>query len=209
MDADALNATRRALHGVAELVLAGPQYRASGTIRLRPSPGGFATVKEPSLRVDVDELVTVTGRVGLTGITIRELAAAAGIEPCAPEGLYADGSGVTLDEPLHVDPAAARTIARAYAAGDEALRALAPGEVPVLWPEHFDLGISLDEVNYGVSPGDATLPEPYAYAGPWEQRTGPFWNVSFGAARPFSELPDTGAVLAFFTEARRQAHPEH
>ena len=25
---------------------------------------------------------------------------------------------------------------------------------PVLWPEHFDLGVTLDEVNYGVSLGD-------------------------------------------------------
>jgi hypothetical protein len=34
--------TRQSLHGVAELVLAGPQYRQSGTIRLRAVPGGFA-----------------------------------------------------------------------------------------------------------------------------------------------------------------------
>ena len=42
-----MTATRRALHGVAEYLLAGPQYRASGTIRLRVSDGGFATVAEP------------------------------------------------------------------------------------------------------------------------------------------------------------------
>jgi hypothetical protein len=33
-----------------------------------------------------------------------------------------------------------------------ALRSFAPGLEPVLWPEHFDLGIKLDEVNFGVSP---------------------------------------------------------
>lgn len=38
MTAD-LRTARRSLHGVAELVLAGPQYRRSGTIRLRVSPG--------------------------------------------------------------------------------------------------------------------------------------------------------------------------
>ena len=25
---------------------------------------------------------------------------------------------------------------------------------PILWPEHFDVGITLDQVNYGLSPGD-------------------------------------------------------
>ena len=40
-------ATRRSLHGVAELVLAGPQYRTSGSIELRVTPGGFATTVAP------------------------------------------------------------------------------------------------------------------------------------------------------------------
>ncbi|MCW2919643.1 MAG: hypothetical protein JWN52_7711 [Actinomycetia bacterium] len=208
MDAAALTRTRQALHGVAELVLAGPQHRLSGTIRLRALPGGFGTVKEPSVRVDEDHLVTADGRrLPLTGVTVRELAAAAGVEAGAPEGLYSDGSGVGLDEPLHVDAEAARVIAKALSDGDEALRTLAPAVVPVLWPEHFDIGITLDEVNYGVSPGDSHLPEPYAYVGPWQPRTGPFWNVSFGAARPLTELTDAAAVHAFFAEAQRQAHP--
>ena len=38
---------------------------------------------------------------------------------------------------------------------------------PVLWPEHFDLAIDVDEVNYGVSPGDGYHGAPYAYVGPW------------------------------------------
>jgi hypothetical protein len=42
-----LTATRRALHGVAELVLAGPHYRAGGSIRLRLTPGGFGTMIGP------------------------------------------------------------------------------------------------------------------------------------------------------------------
>ena len=39
MDTQVLVATRRSLHGVAELVIAGPQHRATGTIRLRVTPG--------------------------------------------------------------------------------------------------------------------------------------------------------------------------
>ena len=41
VDPGTLTATMLALHGVAELLLAGPQYRASGTIRLRVEPGGL------------------------------------------------------------------------------------------------------------------------------------------------------------------------
>jgi hypothetical protein len=38
---DAFVATRRQLRGVAESLIAGPQYRASGTIRLAVRPDGF------------------------------------------------------------------------------------------------------------------------------------------------------------------------
>ena len=51
-----LTRTRTALHGVAELLLAGPQYDASGTIRLRVVAGGIATVAEPDLRLVGTEL---------------------------------------------------------------------------------------------------------------------------------------------------------
>ena len=50
--------TRRSLHGVAELVLAGPQYAASQSIRLCVTPGGFGTVTTPDLRVEGLELVS-------------------------------------------------------------------------------------------------------------------------------------------------------
>jgi hypothetical protein len=99
----------------------------------------------------------------------------------------------------------AATVLGALAVGDAALRRFAPDETPVLWPEHFDVGISLDEVNYGVSTGDAGIPEPYAYVGPWTPREGDFWNVSFGAARPLSALGDATAVAAFFAEGRAAA----
>ncbi|WP_300609989.1 hypothetical protein [Trebonia sp.] len=44
--------TRRSVHGVAGLVLAGPRYRAAGKLRLRVVPGGFAAVLTPRLRAD-------------------------------------------------------------------------------------------------------------------------------------------------------------
>ncbi len=73
-----------------------------------------------------------------------------------------------------------------------------------MWPEHFDVAFRLDDINFGVSPGDNHIDEPYAYVGPPTPRTGAFWNQPFGAARPMRELghADPAQVLAFFTEGR-------
>ncbi|SFI74234.1 hypothetical protein SAMN05421835_101636 [Amycolatopsis sacchari] len=194
--------TRRSLHGVAELLLAGPQYRATGKIRLRITPGGFGTVLEPDLRVAGTELVVGERRISLPGRTFAEVAAEAGIEAGAPEGVYADGSGVAPGETIDLDPATTGEILAAYAAGDAALRAFAPGVELVLWPEHFDVAVTVDEINYGVSPGDGYLGEPYAYVGPHRPRRGPFWTAPFGAARPLRELPD---IAGFFAAGRAAA----
>jgi hypothetical protein len=75
----------------------------------------------------------------------------------------------------------------------------------VLWPEHFDLAVGVDEVNYGVSPGDAGHPLPYAYVGPWEPREGPFWNAPFGALEEGDELPDVAALAEFLRAGRSAA----
>lgn len=200
-----LTRTRRSLHAVAELLLGGPQFRLSGSIELRQTPGGFGTIAAPDLWVDGVDVVAVGSderrRLPIGGRSTAELAHELRLTPGAP-GVYADACGVELDEPLVVDAAAAAEIQQAYAAGQAALRALAPRERPILWPEHFDLGISLDEVNYGVSPGDSYLPEPYAYVGPWTPRTGPFWNQPFGAARTLRDLGEAAAVEAFFREGQ-------
>ena len=43
----------------------------------------------------------------------------------------------------------------------------------------------VDAVNYGCSPGDDAIPEPYLYVGRTRARPGAtFWNAPFGAARP-------------------------
>jgi hypothetical protein len=195
-----LATTRRSLHGVAELLLAGPQHRATGRIELRVVEGGFATVVAPALRLEGDELVTNSVRVPLAGRTYLEVATAAGFTAGEPEGVYSGGPGVRLDETITFDAAALQTLLQGFADGDRALREFSPDAVPVLWPEHFDVAITLDEVNYGVSPGDGYLGEPYAYVGPFEPREGEFWNAPFGAARPLSDLG--GAVTAFFRAAR-------
>lgn len=191
-----MESTRQALHGVAELVMSGPQYRRSGTIRLRVVPGGFCTVAEPGLRVDGGQLVGDDVRLAMSVITYSELAAAVGVTAGAPEGLYHEGSGVKPGDVVEVDQAAAVYLAECFALGDAALRRM--GGEPVLWPEHFDLAITLDEVNFGVSPGDGYLAEPYAYVGPWQLREGAFWNAPFGAAQRLEGLDLDG----FFAEGR-------
>jgi hypothetical protein len=204
MDPDTFERTRRSLHGLAELVLAGPQYEHSEDIRLRATDGGFGTVAEPDIRIDGVELVVGGSRHPLDG-TVAEIAARAGITPRALSDVYSDGSGLTVEDEVSIDADAAAEIASAYSRGDAALRAFSSAEEPVLWPEHFDVGISVDEVNYGVAPGDSHVAEPYAYVGPWTQRSGSFWNMPFGAVRPMRDLPDAAAVEAFFHEGARRA----
>ncbi|MFR9801330.1 hypothetical protein ACL02T_03385 [Pseudonocardia sp. RS010] len=201
--AERWTATRRALHAVAESVIAGPQYRSAGTVRLRVTPGGFGGAVA-DLRVEGADLVWADGRVPLSG-TCRQLADAAGVQVGPPEGVYADGAGVGPDEAFVVDPAAAADLADWFARGDAALRRFGD---PVLWPEHFDLGVTVDRINYGISPGDAAHPAPYAYVGPWEPRTGPFWNARFGALRAASELPDAEALAAFLAAGRAAAEQD-
>jgi hypothetical protein len=193
--------TRRSLHAVAELVLAGPQWRASRDIRLRVTPGGFSTVAAPDLRVAGTELIAGNDRHRIEG-TSATLASALGVTAGMPQGVYHEGSGSTPADELVLDQAAAQRIVDSLALGDVALRSLAPGEEPVLWPEHFDVGIRVDEINYGVSPGDGFLAEPYAYVGVAPIPGDPFWNAPFGAARPMTQFTDARAVQAFFIDGR-------
>ncbi len=208
-----LAATRNALHAVAEWLLAGPQYRDHGTIRLRPLQGGFATVSDPVVRVAGLELVTGTASVPLAG-TVRSVGEAAGIEPSLPD-LYGDHAALGLDDPLVPKEAEVRLIAGWFARGFTELRAFSPGQTPVLWPEHFDLAMTVNEVNYGLSPGDAFSDEPYAYVGPWaydpNQPPGssPFWNAPFGAVRVMSEVQAPEALTRFFRAGREQAARLH
>ncbi|WP_441248535.1 hypothetical protein [Kitasatospora sp. McL0602] len=202
MDTETVVRTRRALHAVAELVLAGPQYRVSGTIRLHACAGGFATGAEPQLRVIGAELVGAGQALSLEWTTCTALGAALGLTVGAPAGLYEDGPGIAVGDAIEVDASAARWLGQCFALGDAALRGLFPTADPVIWPEHFDIGVTVDGVNYGVSPGDAFQPEPYAYVGPHAPQQGEFWNAPFGAARTIRELGGAIGIMAFLEEGR-------
>jgi hypothetical protein len=199
--------TRQSLHGVAELVLAGPQYRATGKLRLGVVPGGFATTTlSPRLLVSGSRVVGAEGvTVAIGSRTPRALAAEFGVTAGRPAGVYEGGSGVDPDETLSLDSDQADVIIGALGLGHDALVAFAPGESPVLWPEHFDVAITEDDMSFGVSPGDGLIEEPYAYVGVSSPPAGDaFWNVPFGAAVPLRELPCASAVSRFFTASRER-----
>jgi hypothetical protein len=196
--------TRLSLHAVAELLLAGPQYDASGTLRLRVAPGGFATIAQPDLSVVGAALVAGSTEVLLDGRSIGEVAQDVGVAPRPLGDIQKDHTDLGPDDLLSVDPVAAGEIAEALRIGAAALAAYAPSTEAVLWPEHFDVGISVDEINYGVSPGDGYVEVPYAYVGPWNREglDDPFWNAPFGGAAPLTELGDEAGVAAYFERGR-------
>src|SRR5262245_26295406 len=212
--------TRDGLHRVAEHVLAAALHSATGEIGLVPVPGGFRT---PPFGPDgrflaVDGAVLVVGDADVTRrtvlTTLRAVAEFAGVTPGAPAQVYQPATPLDMDEPLMIDLRAARLLAEWYQLGAQALSELAadvPGDRPsaaVLWPEHFDIGITAAAINYGASPGDDHIAEPYLYVGPHD---GPppgdpaFWNAPFGAARTFRQIGTVTEAAAFFRDGRVRA----
>jgi hypothetical protein len=212
-----LAATRAGWHRVAEHVLAAAQYADTGKIGLRPSAAGFATARPlqggRQLRVAEADLI-VTDDSGTRSVPLTTIGAAAefaGVTPGMPDRVYPPATPLDLDAALAIDPASARVLAGWYQLGDEALQRFA-SEVgsdagpPVLWPEHFDLGITIDGVNFGASPGDVHVEPPYLYVGP---HAGPpvrdaFWNAAFGATRTIDQIASGDEAVAFFHDGRNR-----
>jgi hypothetical protein len=206
--------TRTQLRGIAESLIAGPQYRATGTIRLAVRPNGFAGTRL-DVSVSGTELVGPRGRIELSG-PVSVIAEAVGVDFGPPAGVYDIADPMPADATIAVDAAAAGRAYRALVAGERALTTLASDQTPVLWPEHFDVAVALtaptasdsdgDKVNYGVSAGDSYHSGPYAYVGPWIARTGPFWNAPFGATLPLDEAADDRTLATvigdFFGQAQ-------
>jgi hypothetical protein len=209
--------TRRSLHRVAEHVLAAARHAADRHVGLVVAPGGFGTPPFPGPHgprvvrvVGIDLVVTDDrGERRERLDTVAGAAALAEVEPGLPADAYPAGTAVDPDVPLGLDPASAAELATWFMRVDEALRALVADvdaePAITLWPEHFDVGTTVEEVNYGGSPGDDDHDAPYAYVGPWTPPGGLFWNEPFGASRSATELPTPGAVLAFFREGRDEA----
>ena len=207
-----LAATRRRLHGIGECLMAGPQRRAGGRFTLRVTPGGFATTGSPALRLEgTDLIVDESRRVPVAG-TFARMAEALGVVFGAPPDSYPDGSGASLDDDITLDSRSARLIQDWYVRADAALRVMAPRQTPILWPEHFDVAILLDDVSYGASPGDGFHALPYAYvsrgeaSGDGGDGSG-FWNAPFGAVRSHQQMRGVGDLVTFWKAARELLAP--
>jgi hypothetical protein len=213
--------TRESLHRLAEHVLAPARHRATGRIGLRQTPGGFATppfgATDRVIAIDGRELV-VTDLSGPSPsshraaiMTIADAARFVGVAPGAPESVYRPTTPLEPDAPLLIDDEAAEVIAMWYELTAKALASFAwsiAGDQPTelqLWPEHFDLAMTADRINYGGSPGDDYIDVPYLYVGPHEGRPDAdeaFWNQPFGAAMAFDEIATIDEALAFFARGR-------
>ena len=206
----AFGETREALHALAEHVLAAARYHADGHISLVAAPGGFGTPEYGDgerLRIDGVEVVHerpgATTRVRIT--TLGDAAQFAGVALGAPTDVYKPMTACLPDAPLAVDTASVHALAAWLAFATELfteLRDAYAGQSPsavLLWPEHFDLACELGDAdagtraNYGASPGDAAIAEPYLYVGPWDasRKTGRLDAYPFGAALTYAELRDS------------------
>jgi hypothetical protein len=208
---DTFPSSRDALHAVAEHVLAPVRYRADGRVALVVTTGGFGT---PALgdgvrvRVDVTELVherpgTLT-RVGLT--TLGAAAQFVDVPLGLPAGVYPPATPCAPEISVAVEGDAARAFAAWLDLGAVLLGELREhyggqnATMPTLWPEHFDVAMEMGDAgagsraNYGASPGDATIPQPYLYVGPWDagRRRGMLGTHAFGAAMTYEEILGAG-----------------
>ena len=211
-----LASTRTSVHAVAEHVLAAARHRAAGRIGLTVVPGGIATPPfgedGRSIGLVGTELVVKAGdserRAPIS--TLRAAGEFAGIEPGAPVDVYPPATPLELDAPLEIDAEWAQRLGEWYTLGDRALGRFVsdiPDDEPstiTLWPEHLDVAIRAAEVNYGVSPGDEHVSEPYVYVGPdvVPSAEDGYWNQPFGAVRTWAEVASPEDAVAFFHEGR-------
>jgi hypothetical protein len=215
-------ATRDALHALAEQLVSAAYWQATTHIGLRPTPRGFGTpVFGDNERVRVDATAIVHERGGESRrhelTTLRAASSFLGVPLGAPS-VYTPATTLPPDTPLAIDRDAALALADWYALAAALLQDLraahpdAPSTELQIWPEHFDLACELGDdavgarANYGASPGDAGIPEPYLYVGPHEpsRRTGVFTRCAFGAAITYSELrrvPEAGSAGRQFYES--------
>jgi hypothetical protein len=211
--------TRDSLHALAEHVIAPARFYRDRHIMLTPTPGGFGTpLMSNGERVRVEGVELLHERPGSTKrvpiTTLADAAAFIGIPLGSPEGLYKAATPCLPDAPLQVEAEAAHALADWFALAAAVLKevhdayaATNPSGIH-LWPEHFDIGCDLGveandtRANYGASPGDGTIADPYLYVGPWapERRTGVFAMYPFGAARSYDELLASGDLRSAAAE---------
>jgi hypothetical protein len=222
-DLDTYLTTRSAWHTLAEHVVAKARWAATGKIGLRATVGGFGTPyfgdEQRALIVGDTVVREQYGDADAAPITtVRAAAAWLGVEAGAPTDVYTPTTALDLDAPLPVDRDAAAVLAGWFHFASRVLEEWrgehstdAPSRVQ-MWPEHFDLSVDLGNAdagtraNFGASPGDGAISEPYLYVGPWDiarmtAQDDPFWNQPWGAALTYRQLvaaPDAGKAARSF-----------
>ena len=207
--------TQRAVHALAEHVLGVARYESEGELSLVPTPTGIATPTFGNGRIVAIDGTDLVARDALGArrqpiTTLRAAAAFVGVGEGPPGGLWTSVTNFHVDEPLPINAVGVAALAGWYELVDAALRALAQSGVGMspatLWPEHFDLAAIADEVNYGGSPGDEFVEQPYLYVGPFNRpfphAGDPYWNAAFGAVLRYDEIDTAGAAAAFFRRGR-------
>lgn len=216
---DSFVTTVAAVHAIAEHVLCVPRYAAIGRVGLVAASSGIETspfgADDRVVGIEGDELVDVSSagerRARIT--TVRDAAAFFGVAAGAPGRLWTPVTSLELDTPLAVDPDAVQVLADWYSFVAEALAGMRDAGATLdpltLWPEGFDLATTGERVNYGGSPGDRFLAQPYIYVGPFDRSfphvEPPYWNASFGASLSYDAIGSLDEAVAFLVRGYRLA----
>jgi len=120
--------------------------------------------------------------------------------------LWTPTTPAEFDAHLDLDPRSVEALAAWFGLVADALAAVHPAAAQTLWPEHFDLAVTVGEAVYGGSPGDDEHAEPYLYVSPPREPVPDgdhaFWNEPFGAALTYQRVRTTSDAVAFFTEGQ-------
>ncbi len=208
---DSFVSTRLAVQALAEHVLCGVRYAAVGRIGLLPAPDGIATPPFENRTVGLRGLQLFDrGPDGERRAPVTTLRAAAdhfGTTLGAPP-LWTPVTTPDPDAPLSIDGTDLQLLAGWFTLVGEALTTQAPEASPTLWPEHFDLAVTVSdasgETTFGGSPGDAEHDQPYLYVlppSPEPDGDRSFWNEPFGAAVSYDRIATAGDAAAFFADA--------
>ena len=119
--------------------------------------------------------------------------------------LWTPTTNSNLDDVLDIDADGVAALAAWFTLVSGALTTVHPAASQTLWPEHFDLAVTVAGATYGGSPGDATHVAPYLYVTPpgepvpdGDRR---FWNEPFGASLAYDRITGAADAIGFFTEA--------
>lgn len=204
-------------HRLAYAVVGEARRVATGRFGLRSLDVGFGTPvfevtmgrageMECQVWVDGDELSATEGGT-LRSVHVTTLSAAArfvGVSPGTEAREHDSPELGDVERWLRVSPEIGAHLAAWFRLGKRALGQLhelpgaaEPDEIQ-LWPGHFDIATAIGvaeagtRATYGLSPGDAAHPFPYAYVGLWggADRSDPYWNDDAfgGASLPYAEI---------------------